>query len=81
MEELIRLRPSFTQQNEEQRIARKRMALFPHAAEVLFVAPDVWVVRVPSYPIPSFSHSLSPLYDSRENSACSQASPPSSKKC
>ncbi|KAG8216151.1 MoaB/Mog domain-containing protein [Butyriboletus roseoflavus] len=43
MEELIRLRPSFTQQNEEQRIARKRMALFPHAAEVLFVAPDIWV--------------------------------------
>ncbi|KAF9238130.1 MoaB/Mog domain-containing protein [Melanogaster broomeanus] len=43
MEELIRQRPSFTKQNEEQRIVRKRMALFPHAAEVLFVASDIWV--------------------------------------
>ncbi|KAH0831279.1 Molybdopterin binding protein [Lanmaoa asiatica] len=43
MEALIRLRPSFSQQNDEQRTARKRMALFPHAAEVLFVAPDIWV--------------------------------------
>ena len=42
MDELIRV-----QQNEDQRIARKRMALFPHAAEVLFVAPDIWVVRNP----------------------------------
>lgn len=45
MEEHSRLRPSFAQQNEDQRIARKRMALFPHDAEVLFVAPDIWVVR------------------------------------
>lgn len=59
MEELIRIRPSFAQQNEEQRIARKRMALFPHAAEVLFVAPDIWVVRNPSCPISSLSHTLS----------------------
>ncbi|KAF8843534.1 Molybdopterin binding protein [Paxillus ammoniavirescens] len=43
MEQSIRQRPSFSQQNEDQRIARKRMALFPHAAEVLFVASDIWV--------------------------------------
>ncbi|KAF8558621.1 Molybdopterin binding protein [Imleria badia] len=30
-------------QNDDQRTARMRMALFPHAAEVLFVAPDLWV--------------------------------------
>jgi molybdopterin-biosynthesis enzyme MoeA-like protein len=46
MEEHVRLRPSFANQTEEQHIARKRMALFPNAAEVLFVAPDVWVVRL-----------------------------------
>ncbi|KAH7883066.1 MoaB/Mog domain-containing protein [Phlebopus sp. FC_14] len=43
MEESIRHRTSFAQQTEEQRIARKRMALFPNAAEVLFVASDIWV--------------------------------------
>ena len=45
MEEFIRICSSALQQNEGQRIARKRMALFPHDAEVLFVAPDIWVVR------------------------------------
>ncbi|KAI0795494.1 MoaB/Mog domain-containing protein [Abortiporus biennis] len=34
---------SLAQQNEEQRTARERMALFPDKAEVLFVAPDLWV--------------------------------------
>ncbi|KAG9308287.1 MoaB/Mog domain-containing protein [Chiua virens] len=43
MEESIRNRPSFAQQTDEQRTARRRMALFPHAAEVLFVSPDIWV--------------------------------------
>ncbi|KAN0094537.1 MoaB/Mog domain containing protein [Tylopilus felleus] len=43
MEEFIRICSSALQQNEGQRIARKRMALFPHDAEVLFVAPDIWV--------------------------------------
>ncbi|KAG6380311.1 MoaB/Mog domain-containing protein [Boletus reticuloceps] len=43
MDALIRRGPSPAHQNEDQRTARKRMALFPHAAEVLFVAPDLWV--------------------------------------
>ncbi|KIJ64770.1 hypothetical protein HYDPIDRAFT_175303 [Hydnomerulius pinastri MD-312] len=43
MEESIRHRTSFVKQTEEQRTARKRMALFPDAAEVLFVASDIWV--------------------------------------
>jgi len=34
---------SLAQQNPEQRAARERMALFPDKAEVLFIAPDVWV--------------------------------------
>ncbi|KAI0080398.1 Molybdopterin binding protein [Panus rudis PR-1116 ss-1] len=34
---------SLAQQNEEQRIARERMALFPDKAEVLFVQPEIWV--------------------------------------
>ncbi|THH31849.1 hypothetical protein EUX98_g2354 [Antrodiella citrinella] len=34
---------SLAQQNPEQRTARERMALFPDKAEVLFIAPDVWV--------------------------------------
>ncbi|KAL4253362.1 Molybdopterin binding protein [Abortiporus biennis] len=34
---------SLAQQNEEQRTARERMAFFPDKAEVLFVAPDLWV--------------------------------------
>ena len=37
-------------QNDDQRKARMRMALFPHAAEVLFVAPDLWVVCTPFTP-------------------------------
>lgn len=45
MEEHIRLRSASTPQNEDQHTALRRMALFPHAAEVLFVAPDLWVVR------------------------------------
>ncbi|KAG1872888.1 MoaB/Mog domain-containing protein [Suillus subalutaceus] len=32
-----------SKQSEEQRTARKRMALFPDAAEVIFVASDIWV--------------------------------------
>jgi hypothetical protein len=31
-------------QNEEQRRARERMALFPANAEALFIARDIWVV-------------------------------------
>ena len=31
-------------QNEEQKCARERMALFPANAETLFVARDIWVV-------------------------------------
>ena len=33
-------------QNEEQRTARMRMALFPADAEVLFTDTEMWVVRV-----------------------------------
>ncbi|CAL1709687.1 unnamed protein product [Somion occarium] len=34
---------SLAQQTEEQRTARERMALFPDRAEILFIAPDIWV--------------------------------------
>lgn len=43
MEEASRHRVWMSQQTEEQRTARKRMALFPEAGEVLFVASDIWV--------------------------------------
>ncbi|OAX37631.1 Molybdopterin binding protein [Rhizopogon vinicolor AM-OR11-026] len=43
MEEASRHRTWMSQQSEEQRTARKRMALFPEAGEVLFVADDSWV--------------------------------------
>ena len=40
-------------QNEEQKCARERMALFPANAETLFVAPNIWVVSKPSLIPPS----------------------------
>ncbi|KAI0772958.1 Molybdopterin binding protein [Trametes elegans] len=43
MSEMTQHRPDFKQQTAEQRTARERMALFPARAEVLFVAPDIWV--------------------------------------
>jgi molybdopterin-biosynthesis enzyme MoeA-like protein len=46
MEEASRHRTWMSQQSEEQRTARKRMALFPEAGEVLFVASDSWVVSM-----------------------------------
>ena len=44
MAELVRHRADMANQTAEQRAARERMALFPAGAEVLFIAPDVWVV-------------------------------------
>ena len=44
MTELIKHRTDLANQTTEQRTARERMALFPSRAEVLFIAPDVWVV-------------------------------------
>ena len=38
---------SLGEQTEEQRTARERMALFPERAEVIFIAPDIWVVSFP----------------------------------
>ncbi|KAI0649826.1 MoaB/Mog domain-containing protein [Trametes meyenii] len=43
MEEVIKTRTDLSQQTPEQRTARERMALFPARAEVLFIAPDIWV--------------------------------------
>ena len=43
--ELIKYRSDMANQTAEQRAARERMALFPAKAEVLYIAPDVWVVR------------------------------------
>jgi len=40
-------------QNEEQKRARERMALFPANAETLFVASDMWVVSSHRLPFPS----------------------------
>lgn len=39
--------------NEEQKLARLRMALFPEGAERLFVKPELWVpvVRRKNFPI------------------------------
>jgi len=43
MSELSRQRRWIGTQNEQQRAASRRMALFPDKAEVIFVAPDIWV--------------------------------------
>ncbi|TBU25752.1 Molybdopterin binding protein [Dichomitus squalens] len=43
MGEMIKHRTDVANQTEEQRVARERMALFPAHAEVLYIAPDVWV--------------------------------------
>ncbi|KAI0634363.1 Molybdopterin binding protein [Trametes polyzona] len=43
MNEMIKARTDLTQQTDEQRVARERMALFPARAEVLYIAPDIWV--------------------------------------
>lgn len=45
MTEMIKHRTDLSNQTDEQRTARERMALFPAKAEVIFIAPDVWVVR------------------------------------
>jgi len=47
MAELIKHRSWVHTQNEEQKRARERMALFPANAELLFVARDIWVVSRP----------------------------------
>ena len=44
MNEMIKYRTDIANQTDEQRQARERMALFPARAEVLYIAPDVWVV-------------------------------------
>jgi len=44
MAELIKHRSWVHTQNEEQKRARERMALFPANAELFFVAKDIWVV-------------------------------------
>lgn len=44
MAELLKHRSWAHTQNEEQKRARDRMALFPENAELLFVAKDIWVV-------------------------------------
>ncbi|KAL5514752.1 hypothetical protein ACEPAG_2068 [Sanghuangporus baumii] len=43
MREASKHRFDFSQQTEEQRIARERMALFPEKGEVLFVNSEIWV--------------------------------------
>ena len=44
MAELIKHRSWVRVQNEEQKRARERMALFPANAELFFVEKDIWVV-------------------------------------
>lgn len=53
MNEMIKHRADLAQQTDEQRTARERMALFPARAEVLYIAPDIWVVRPLSLVSPS----------------------------
>ncbi|TFY53465.1 hypothetical protein EVG20_g10103 [Dentipellis fragilis] len=43
MLEMSKSRPWIAQQNEEQKKARERMALFPEKAEVLYIGKDIWV--------------------------------------
>ncbi|KAA1471936.1 Molybdopterin binding protein [Dentipellis sp. KUC8613] len=43
MLEMSKSRPWVAQQNEEQKKARERMALFPEKAEVLYIGKDIWV--------------------------------------
>jgi hypothetical protein len=43
---MIKSRPTMANQNAEQQEARKRMALFPDKGEILYVAGDMWVVRM-----------------------------------
>lgn len=38
--------PDIDKQNEEQRAARMRMALFPEKAEVLYTDSEIWVVCI-----------------------------------
>lgn len=45
MSEMSKHRADVQKQSDEQRTARKRMALFPEGAEVLFVHKELWVVR------------------------------------
>jgi len=52
MTELSKHRSWIHTQNQEQRSARQRMALFPANAETLFVARDMWVVSNPSLVFP-----------------------------
>ena len=44
MREASKHRIDFSQQTEDQRVARERMALFPDKGEVLFVHGEAWVV-------------------------------------
>ena len=46
MNEMIKYRTDIANQTDEQRQARERMALFPARAEVLYIAPDIWVVSL-----------------------------------
>ena len=46
MTEMSKHRPWISQQTEEQKTARERMALFPNDAEVLYIASDIWVVSI-----------------------------------
>jgi hypothetical protein len=65
-------------------MARKRMALFPDAAEVFFVASDIWVVSMLERSSETGDRSListSPSSDYKKNSAYFQAYPVSSKRC
>lgn len=55
MAELLKHRSWVHTQNEEQKRARERMALFPANAELFFVARDIWVVS-------NHSSVLSPMF-------------------
>jgi hypothetical protein len=52
MAEMNKSRPWAATQNDDQKTATKRMALFPDRAEVLFIASDIWVVNTSFSPSP-----------------------------
>jgi molybdopterin-biosynthesis enzyme MoeA-like protein len=65
MTELIKHGSWVHTQNEEQKRARERMALFPANAELFFVARDLWVVS-------HYLSALSPMFFSDKIHSISQ---------
>ena len=53
MDEVVKHRAEMQNQTEAQKTAMLRMTLFPADAEVIFVAEELWVVRMFPPPFPT----------------------------